>query len=247
MFRNQFQSSVISLFSSTGSQPLGLWRSEVDVGLPKDSHITLISDSADPKELSDALDYVSLEEGEAMSKTLVHPILHIQSPTLNSTFIRCPSSSNDSLGIMLPWLHIQFRNLYKPWAFEVGISDSSRHQGAIRYSTFQEEAALLPGAVPLLILPLKLPPKTVSSLTSWCTLSVDLRVLASHFRSSELITRPSDEVNGSGSYNSTVPAIRFSEVVYVKVYANCRLRRLWFSEEKEREGVRRPWELELYG
>ena len=42
-----------------------------------------------------------------------------------------------------------------------------------------------------------------------------------------------------------LPSGKFGKVVYVKVYANCRLRRIWFSEGR-REGEL-PWELGLFG
>lgn len=113
----------------------------------------------------------------------------------------------------------------------------------------QEEAAIIPGHTPLMLLPLKLPVPPLAStlsptLTSWSTLSIDLKALTSHFTSKELIISSDDKgsIMGHG-----VLALRFASVVYVKVYATCRLRRLWLSEDKEREGVRRPWELELYG
>jgi hypothetical protein len=136
MFANEVQSSYISIFSSTGSDPLGLWHTELDTGLPKDSHATLVDDTADMLASND-LDYVQLEGNEAQSITISHPVLHIQSPALSGTFIRCPVSMYEPLGIVLPWLHFQVRNLRKPWAFEIGVSDSLGHQASIRCSTFQ--------------------------------------------------------------------------------------------------------------
>jgi len=41
-----------------------------------------------------------------------------------------------------------------------------------------------------------------------------------------------------------LPSVRFSHVSYVKVYATCRLRRIWFSETDSSQ--RLPWEFELY-
>lgn len=135
MFRYEVQSSTISIFSSTGSHPLSLWYSKTDEELPKDSHITIVDDTG---RLDQArLDYVHLEDEEKQSLTLSHPVLHIQSPTLASTFIRCPPTVSASLAIVLPWLHLQFRNLGKPWSFEVGLSDKSDHQATVRCSTFQ--------------------------------------------------------------------------------------------------------------
>lgn len=267
MFKNEIQPSVISLFSSTGSHPLSLWQTETDAGLPKDSHITLIDD--DTMCPGKEIDYVNLEDDEMQSHTLSHPVLHIQSPTLPSTFIRCPPSPSDSLGISLPWLHLQFRNLGRPWAFEIGLVDLYGHLAAIRCCTFQvslqaqipvtgrrantlsfkEEALVIRGETLLMLIPLKLPsPPSASTfspaLTSWLTLSIDLRALSNHFGSKELDTASGDASRGT---QARTPHIRFTSVTYVKVYATCRLRRLWFSKDKEQEGVRRPWELELYG
>lgn len=111
----------------------------------------------------------------------------------------------------------------------------------------QRGAEIVPGAPPLLLVPLKFPqPPTTSAyspaLTSWCTLSIDLRMLMSHFNSKELLRTDEDGQTTQGVFPS-----RFALVTYVKVYATCRLRRVWFTAGKESDAVRRPWELELYG
>lgn len=276
MFRNEVQPSTISLFSSTGTHPLGLWRVEVDSGLPKDSHITLVTDSSSALPESDLkdgdIDYIPLDEDEAQSVVISHLVLHIQSPTLASTFIRCPSSTSTTLDIDLPWVHFQVRNLRKPWSFEVGIHGASGRDGVIRCSTYQvggtfinttrdhqlsaastnvqqSEAELKPTSPPILLVPLKFPAPPSSStyaaaLTSWSTISVDLRQLTAHFGASSLVKARTSEED-----SSSVPLfpIRFESVAYIKVYATCRLRRVWLTEDKEKPGVRRPWELELYG
>lgn len=41
-----------------------------------------------------------------------------------------------------------------------------------------------------------------------------------------------------------MPSGTFSHVSYVKVYATCRLRRIWFSEGGLQQ--RLPWEFQLY-
>jgi len=41
-----------------------------------------------------------------------------------------------------------------------------------------------------------------------------------------------------------IPGGTYSHVSYVRVYANCRLRRIWFGENDPKEKV--PWEFELY-
>jgi hypothetical protein len=45
-------------------------------------------------------------------------------------------------------------------------------------------------------------------------------------------------------YEIELPNARFSRISYVKVYATCRLKRIWFSEEDSSQ--RLPLEFELY-
>lgn len=43
-----------------------------------------------------------------------------------------------------------------------------------------------------------------------------------------------------------VPSGGYSHMAYIKVYATCRLRRIWLSESAESSSGR-PWEFQLYG
>ena len=47
-----------------------------------------------------------------------------------------------------------------------------------------------------------------------------------------------------------IPKDAFACVTFVKVYANCRLRRIWFSESKHSSSsgvaMHTPWEFQLY-
>lgn len=83
-------------------------------------------------------------------RELVQTVLHLQSPTIRTTYIRCPMTTSDAnvvspeLGITLPWLHIQVRPLGNGngsgrdvWAFDLGVADRSGKRGVIRASTFQ--------------------------------------------------------------------------------------------------------------
>jgi hypothetical protein len=67
-------------------------------------------------------------------------------------------------------------------------------------------------------------------------------MLTLHFNSKELLRTQEDGLTSRGAFPS-----RLAFVTYVKVYATCRLRRAWFTAEKESDVIRRPWELELYG
>lgn len=153
MFSSVVQPGIVSLFSSTSSDPLGLFSSRIDEALPSDSFIHLLNDSTSqpapppPHELlsvpsiaaSDDLDETSASafpprSGYALDQT----VLHIQSPTLTTTFIRAPFDGyHGGLGLKHPWLHMQVRNLGREWSFEVGVVDRAGREGVVRYSTFQ--------------------------------------------------------------------------------------------------------------
>lgn len=88
-------------------------------------------------------------------RELGQTVLHLQSPTIRTTYIRCPMTTSEKyavfsdLGITLPWLHIQVRPLGNgsgsgrdAWAFDIGIVDRSGKRGVIRASTFQVRSRL---------------------------------------------------------------------------------------------------------
>lgn len=115
-------------------------------------------------------------------------------------------------------------------------------------ATLQKEPNLKLGSPPLLLLPLSFPPPSSRPLTSWCTVAINLPSLLPHF-SSAALTHEDHEGRASSSslagHRATqVPSGVYSHVSYVKVYANCRLRRIWFSEGGPQQ--RLPWEFQLY-
>lgn len=158
MFANKYQPGVISLFSSTGSAPLQLWSYHTDPSLHSDSAILLVDDTTSklaPMERSHenvsilkppSLDQlVTGEEDNERAEgdsgegyTLCNTVLQIQSPTIPTTFIRCPPSpSTTHLGIKHPYMHMQVRPLGREFSFEVGILDQAGVIGVVRCSTFQ--------------------------------------------------------------------------------------------------------------
>ena len=156
MFANTVQPSLISLFSSTSSNPLQIFSKNVDPQLPEDSLICLVDDSTS-KPSGDTLtvgtligvverdkgsveenDEDGLQDWQGEGYTLVQRVLQIQSPTLTKTFIQCPPiTSSAQLSISSPHLHIQVRSLGREWSFEVGVTDRAGRIGIIRCSTFQ--------------------------------------------------------------------------------------------------------------
>ncbi|EIW55300.1 uncharacterized protein TRAVEDRAFT_153672 [Trametes versicolor FP-101664 SS1] len=257
MFATAVQPSIVSLFSSTGSDPLSLFASHADTSLPSDSFVCILNDAASqptpptPRKLMDLSD--DIEESSSPDYALGQSVLHIQSPTIRTTYIRCPPAggsraSHRHLGLKHPWIHLQVRNLHREWAFEVGLADQSGREGVVRCATFQKEPNLKLGSPPLLLLPLSFPPPSSRPLTSWCTVAINLPSLLPHF-SSAALTHEDQEGRASSSslagHRATqVPSGVYSHVSYVKVYANCRLRRIWFSEGGPQQ--RLPWEFQLY-
>lgn len=160
LFPASVQPSIISLFSSTSSDPLALFRTSLDKSLPSDSFLHFLHDQySHPPPPPPAsllhLPNISISEQDNNNNNynikspnhghgyeLDQTVLHIQSPTIQTTYIQCPKiESRDtaagSLGVKHPWMHLQVRNLGREWAFEVGIVDHAGRVGIVRLSTFQ--------------------------------------------------------------------------------------------------------------
>lgn len=153
LFSTAIQPSIISVFSSTGSDPLALFSVSTDKTLPTDSFVQLLHDYLSSPTTTAQKTLLRLPEFDRRDDTDSHTrgreldqtVLHIQSPTLPTTYIQCPpispsagpSAGSTVLGIKHPWMHIQVRNLSKEWSFEVGIVDQAGRGGIIRFSVFQ--------------------------------------------------------------------------------------------------------------
>ncbi|KAF9233197.1 hypothetical protein BU15DRAFT_54225 [Melanogaster broomeanus] len=268
MFARSVQPDTVSLFSSTGSDPLGLFSIQVDSTLPTDSFVQLLDDTtslpppAPPATLISVPSVYHDRDGDtSQGRELNQPVLHIQSPTLRKTFIRCPSLTpragrgGEILGLKHTWFHIQVRNLGRDWSFEVGIVDKVGRQGIIRCSTFQKSPQLIRNpnfTLPLLHLPLAFPPSSSSPLTAWSTVTLNLPKFVPYFASlshsqasSEYIGDTSPAESGGASSQVPLPGGAYSHLAFVKIYATCRLRRIWLSDSAPITGA--PWEFELYG
>ena len=155
MFKTTVQPPLVSLFSSVGSHPLQLFSTHADSQLPEDSFIQLLNDATSqpaplaPRQLlhPPKLPLIPCsastqnEEGLTHScegKVLSSTVLHIQSPTLRTTFIHSPPLGGGmSLGLEHMWMHLQVRNMAKEWAFEIGLVDVLGQEGRVRFATFQ--------------------------------------------------------------------------------------------------------------
>ncbi|RDB29929.1 Cilia- and flagella-associated protein 20 [Hypsizygus marmoreus] len=274
MFSTVVQPSVVSIFSSTGTAPLQLFEASVDPSLPADYFIHLLHDEASlPKPAAPAalipppsLETTSDGQGYSLNQT----VLQIQSPTLWTTYIQCPPvggplpsghsdlgarDKSSDLGLKHPWMHIQVRNMGRQWSLEVGLVDQSGRMGILRLSTFQKQPRLRlpmsPNSYPLLHLPLAFPPSSSRPLTAWSTVTLCLPSYLPYFSSPKLIAQGDDPVDDEHTFRNaranvgSIPSGTYSHVAYIRVYATCRLRRIWFDESGPSQKV--PWEFELYG
>ncbi|KAG9032676.1 hypothetical protein FRB95_001104 [Tulasnella sp. JGI-2019a] len=239
MFSSVIQPPVLGLFSSSATYALTppLFEVTVDAALPEDSFVCLLGDhSSLPLPAGTAL-----LAPDPQYKAVLHRVLHIQSPTLRKTYLRCPASGSQGLGIKLPWLHLQVRNLERAWSFELGLVDVRGQEGRVRFSTFQGEAKAYACDPPLLHMPFQFPEITSATRTLWSTIDMHLPPLLGHLSSaSSQLPVLADRQALLVSFAS------FSHISYVKIYANCRLRRIWFSHDGDSDGPIGAFELKLY-
>lgn len=110
MFRNTFQSGLLSILYSIGSQPLQLFEARVKNGVVK-----------------------RIQDEEIKSL-----VLEIKSSNVSTTYITCPKS-NKSLGIKLNYFHMIVRNLDKFFTFEIEILDDTQTKRRFRASNYQSQ------------------------------------------------------------------------------------------------------------
>ena len=100
----------------------------------------------------------------------------------------------------------------------------------------------------LLHLPLSFPPASSRPLTAWCSISVNLATLMSYFQTLTSSDNGNDSAERDINVNvppKLLPGGRYSHLSYIKIYSNCRLRRIWFTESRM-SAEQLPWEFQLY-
>ncbi|VVD05523.1 unnamed protein product [Leptidea sinapis] len=115
MFKNTYQSGLLSIFYSCGSNPLAIWDMEVQNG-----HIKRLTDS------------------EVNSV-----VLEIVSTNVTTTYISCPKR-NLLLGIKLPFLVMIVKNMKRYFSFEITILDDKNMRRRFRISNFQSTTKIKP-------------------------------------------------------------------------------------------------------
>ncbi|XP_068620477.1 cilia- and flagella-associated protein 20-like [Battus philenor] len=115
MFKNTYQSGLLTIFYSCGSNPLSIWDMQVQNG-----HIKRLTDS------------------EVNSI-----VLEIVSTNVATTYITCPKR-NQVLGIKLPFLVMIVKNLKRYFSFEITILDDKNMRRRFRISNFQSTTKIKP-------------------------------------------------------------------------------------------------------
>ena len=136
MFRNTFQSGLISILSPGGSHPLQLW----DIHLEDDGEIRLIKGN---------------DANRNESNHISNPVIEITCSEPSHNYIICPfkldsSTERPSLGITLPILYL---TIYMPertnhlqrnnhFSVEISILDEKQITRRLRCSTFQSTTSI---------------------------------------------------------------------------------------------------------
>lgn len=299
LLTNVLQPPLLTLLDSSSKPPLSpLFHTHIDRDLPDDSFVCTLQDDTDkPDEATQSIASTSKTRAyiprTVPKGSTCHPVIHIQSPTIQTTYIQAGGSQArwkakgkgkalEPLGVELPWLGLQIKRLgRREFAFEVGLVDGKGIEGRVRFSSFQTSPRLhLPmkhGSVPLLCVPLKLPAlDSPSLLTLWLELSINLSTLLPLFQNHALLPSPHDSddeahvhidrtlppigrkvrayharlasVGVSTGEMSPCPSSTFKSISYVRVYANCRVKRIWLGKEPTVDaiggaGLRDEWGL----
>ena len=124
-----------------------------DTSLPADSFVNCFNDYKEPK---DNPNRAHIPKNRTRGD-IAHPVIHIQSPTIRTTYIQAGcsltesrrqrekgKSRGDSLGAELEWVGMQLKRLGKrEMSFEIGIIDSRGREGMVRCSSFKVSAPLV--------------------------------------------------------------------------------------------------------
>uniref|UniRef100_A0A1I7XE84 DUF667 domain-containing protein n=1 Tax=Heterorhabditis bacteriophora TaxID=37862 RepID=A0A1I7XE84_HETBA len=116
MFHNTFQSGLLSVLYSIGSNPLQIWDKQV-----KNGHIKRITD----------------DEIQSL-------IIEIMGANVSTSYISCPLDPKKNLGIKLPYFVMVVKNMRKYFTFEVQILDDKGVKRRFRASNYQSSTRVKP-------------------------------------------------------------------------------------------------------
>lgn len=113
LFRNSCQRGLLTIFSSTGSQPLSLWDLHIQNGYYK----------------------------RYMDPQIRSMMFEIAGNNVSTAYMTCPKGTN-VLGIVMPYLVMVVKNLHKYWSFEITILDDDNVRRRFRASNFQSSTQI---------------------------------------------------------------------------------------------------------
>ncbi|KAI6242643.1 hypothetical protein M3Y99_00169200 [Aphelenchoides fujianensis] len=116
MFRNTFQSGLLSVMYSLGSKPLQLW---------------------DKKARNGSIKRVTDEEIQSL-------VIEILGSNCSTSYISCPLDPKKTLGIKLPFFIMIVKNLNQYFSFEVQVLDDKGIKRRFRASNFQSNTRVKP-------------------------------------------------------------------------------------------------------
>lgn len=111
MFKNTFQSGLLSILYSIGSHPLQFFEAKVKNGVIK----------------------------RTTDEDIKSLVLEITSSNVSTTYISCPKSSKLSLGIKLNHFVMIVKNMDRYFSFEVEIIDDTNTKRRFRASNYQSK------------------------------------------------------------------------------------------------------------
>lgn len=202
MFRNTFQSGLLSVLFSVGSKPLENWASQV-----KNGYIKRITD------------------GDINSS-----VLELVGANVNTCFISCPADPAKTLGIKLPYLVMIIKNVRAPshipptpkplnpssslfsgfeniqlkhfFTFEVTVLDDKNTRRRFRASNYQLNTRVKPF---ICTMPMKLD-------EGWNQIQFNL-----------------------ADFTRRAYGTNYIETLRIQIHANCRIRRVYFSDRLYKE------------
>uniref|UniRef100_A0A7E4VX59 CFA20_dom domain-containing protein n=1 Tax=Panagrellus redivivus TaxID=6233 RepID=A0A7E4VX59_PANRE len=116
MFHNTFQSGLLSVLYSIGSNPLQIWDKSV-----KNGHIKRLTD----------------EEIQSL-------VIEIAGANVSTSYITCPLDPKKTLGIKLPFFVMVVKNLKKFFTFEIQVLDDKGLKRRFRASNYQSCTRIKP-------------------------------------------------------------------------------------------------------
>ncbi|KAK4053257.1 hypothetical protein OIO90_004031 [Microbotryomycetes sp. JL221] len=265
VFAQTLQPGIISLFSSTSSQPLSLaTRVFASSQLTQDSFVSILHDDTDDEESiivshdqhkirnvkfrgSDSASSSSSSTTNHKPVNIRSKVLHIQAPDVRSTGVEFGSLKRDpdGLGIQANWLHLSVKDVGQMFYFDVGVVDERGTRAEPKVYTSSDRTK------PILInVPLRFPTESTHRLTHWCTISLNLaQLLVDATSFPAYVTSSSSSGQHNRQQTRPIRFAKFSQLLCVQVHANCRLRRIWCTSEAggvPGDGmILRGWQTEL--